>query len=98
MKGFPEIIIEKQQDKNVNYKNENSLNKEENQNELSSFALLKEGNYCLFKYIYLISSRFIIKYKNLYEEILEILSKEQNNKFDLIEIKKNAETYKTNKL
>jgi hypothetical protein len=52
-------------------------------------ALLDKGNYYLFKYIYLTQSRFILKYTNLYEEMLEILSKE--NKYDLTEIKKNAE-------
>ena len=77
-------------------KGEPKLNEEERKEyiyKLLSLALLNEGNYCLFKYIYLTPSRFIIKYKNLYEEILEILSEDQNNKFDLTEIKKNAEIY-----
>ena len=52
-------------------------------------SLLDKGNYCLFKYIYLTQSRFILKYENLYEEMIDILSKE--NKYDLTEIKKNAE-------
>ena len=56
---------------------------------LISISLLNEGNYALFKYIYLTPSRFISKYSNLYEEIIDILSKD--NKYDLIEIKKNAE-------
>ena len=56
---------------------------------LLSTSLLDKGNYCLFKYIYLTQSRFILKYANLYEEMIEILSKE--NKYDLTEIKKNAE-------
>ena len=77
-------------------KGEPKLNEEERKEyiyKLLCLALLNEGNYCLFKYIYLTPSRFIIKYKNLYEEILEILSEDQNNKFDLTEIKKNAEIY-----
>ena len=56
---------------------------------LISIALLGEGNYALFKYIYLTQSRYIIKYNNLYEEIIDILSKV--NKFDLTEIKKIGE-------
>ena len=56
---------------------------------LLCLALLDEGNYCLFKYIYLTPSRFIIKYPNLYEEIIDILKNE--NKYDLTEIIKNAE-------
>jgi hypothetical protein len=36
-------------------------------------------------------SRFIVKYKNLYEEIINILSEDKNNNFDLSEIQKNAE-------
>ena len=77
-------------------KGEPKLNEEERKEyiyKLLCLALLNEGNYCLFKYIYLTPSRFIIKYKNLYEEIIEILSEDQNNKFDLTEIKKNAEIY-----
>ena len=58
---------------------------------LLSIALLNEGNYCLFKYLYLTQSRNIIKYKNLYEEMIFILSDEVNNKYNLNEIKKNAE-------
>lgn len=49
----------------------------------------KEGNYFLFKYIYLMQSRYI-KYKNLYEEMKEILensNKTNNNKYDLSKIK-----------
>ena len=60
---------------------------------LLKLALLNKGNYCLFKYIYLTQSRFIIKYKNLYEEIIDILSNEKNNKYDLSEIKEKAEIY-----
>ena len=40
---------------------------------LLTMSLIGEGNYALFKYIYLTQSRFI-KYNNLYEEILDILS------------------------
>jgi hypothetical protein len=54
-------------------------------------SLLGEGNYALFKYIYLTPSRFF-KYENLYEEMLDILSQEKENKiYDLTEIKKNGE-------
>ena len=60
---------------------------------LLKLALLNEGNYCLCKYIYLTQSRFIIKYKNLYEEIIDILSNQNNNKYDLTQIKANAELY-----
>ena len=73
-------------------KNEQKLTEEEKNKyiyKLLCISLLNEGNYCLFKYIYLTQSRFIIKYKNLYEEMIDILSKE--NKYDLTEIKKNAE-------
>ena len=56
---------------------------------LLCLCLLEEGNYCLFKYIYLMPSRFILKYSNLYEEIIDILTKE--NKYDLTEILNNAE-------
>ena len=56
---------------------------------LICLALLNNGNYCLFKYIYLTPSRYIIKYKNLYEEIIDILSKNKN--YDLTEIKKIGE-------
>ena len=38
-------------------------------------------------------SKFIIKYKNLYEEIIYILSNENNNKYDLSEIKEIDEIY-----
>ena len=58
---------------------------------LLCLALLNEGNYCLFKYIYLTQSRFIVRYNNLYEEMIQILSKDEKNKFDLSEIQKNAE-------
>ena len=53
-------------------------------------SLLDEGNYALFKYLYLTQSRFI-KYKNLYEEMIDILSQEKEETFDLIEIIKNGE-------
>jgi hypothetical protein len=59
--------------------------------QLLSMSLLGEGNYALFKYIYLTPSRFF-KYENLYEEMLDILSQEKENKiYDLTEIKKNGE-------
>ena len=57
---------------------------------LLTMSLIGEGNYALFKYIYLTQSRFI-KYNNLYEEILDILSNDKNNNYDLTEIKKNAD-------
>ena len=61
---------------------------------LLSMSLLGEGNYALFKYIYLTQSRFI-KYDNLYEEMLDILCEEKDgNIYDLTEIKKNGEICK----
>ena len=86
-------------------KNDQKLTDEERNNyiyKLLCISLLNEGNYALFKYIYLTQSRFIIKYNNLYEEIIDILSKD--NKYDLTEIKKNAEmcikriNYEVNKI
>ena len=74
------------------YKKGKKLNDEERNQylyKLLNISLLNEGNYCLFKYIYLTQSRFILKYKNLYEEMIDILSNEK--KFDLNDIKKNAE-------
>ena len=51
----------------------------------------KEGNYILFKVIYLMQTRSI-KYNNLYEEIKEILKnankKNNNNKYDVTKIEK----------
>jgi hypothetical protein len=50
------------------------------------FNKIKEGNYFLFKYIYLMQSR-TIKYDNLYEEIKQLLenaNKNNDNKYDLI--------------
>ena len=50
----------------------------------------KEGNYILFKVIYLMESRSI-KYNNLYEEIKEILkfaNQNNNNKYDITRIEK----------
>ena len=75
-------------------KDEKNLEKDEINKyiyKLLCIALLNEGNYCLFKYMYLTPSRFIVKYKNLYEEIINILSEDKNNNFDLSEIQKNAE-------
>ena len=85
--------------------NEQKLTDEERNKyiyKLLSISLLNEGNYCLFKYIYLTQSRFPAKYNNLYEEIIDILSKE--NKYDLTEIKQNADicikriNFETNRL
>ena len=55
--------------------------------------LLGRGNYCIFKYIYLLPARTLY-YKNLYEEMIDILeesNKKNNNLYNLEEIKKNAE-------
>ena len=55
------------------------------------FNKIKEGNYYLFKYLYLMQSR-TIKYNNLYEEIKQLLeneNKNNNNKYDLIKLKNN---------
>ena len=73
-------------------KGEQKLTEEEKNKyiyKLLCISLLNEGNYCLFKYIYLTQSRFIIKYNNLYEEMIDILLKAKN--YDLTEIEKNAE-------
>ena len=78
---------------NYNFiKNEQTLEEEEKKEyiyRLLSIALLNKGNYGLFKYIYLTQSRFIFKYKNLYEEMIDILSKDE--KYDLTQIKNNSE-------
>jgi hypothetical protein len=63
--------------------------------DLFKLMLLGRGNYCVFKYIYLSPARCIY-YKNLFEEMLDILEQEnKSNKegvvYDLVEIKKNAE-------
>ena len=61
--------------------------------DLLELMLIGRGNYCLFKYIYLLPARSIY-YNNLYEEILDILENENklnNNSFNLEEIKKNAD-------
>ena len=76
------------------HKKEQKLSEEERKKyiyKLLCICLLNEGNYYLFKYIYLTQSRFILKYKNLYEEMIDILSQDESNKFDLKEIKENAE-------
>jgi hypothetical protein len=55
--------------------------------------LLGKGNYCIFKYIYLLPARSLY-YNNLYEEMIDIIEKENtnnNNLYNLEEIKKNAE-------
>jgi len=54
------------------------------------FNKIKEGNYYLFKYIYLMQSR-AIKYDNLYEEIKQLLgkaNKKNSNKYDLNKFRK----------
>ena len=54
------------------------------------FNKIKEGNYYLFKYIYLMQSR-TIKYDNLYEEIKQLLgkaNKKNSNKYDLNKFRK----------
>ena len=87
-----------------NFEDKKNDNKEKNNKEklsekerndyiyqLLSMSLLGEGNYALFKYIYLTPSRFF-KYENLYDEMLDILSQEKDDKiYDLTEIKKNGE-------
>ena len=60
--------------------------------DLLKLMLLGRGNYCLFKYIYLLPARSIY-YKNLYEEMIDILEEDNkinNNLYNLEEIKKNA--------
>ena len=61
--------------------------------DLLKLMLLGKGNYCIFKYIYLLPSRSIY-YNNLYEEMIDIIETENtinNNLYNLDEIKKNAE-------
>ena len=60
---------------------------------LLKLMLLGKGNYCIFKYIYLLPARSLY-YNNLYEEMIDIIEKENsnnNNLYNLEEIKKNAE-------
>ena len=60
--------------------------------DLLKLMLLGKGNYCLFKYIYLLPSRSIY-YKNLYEEMIEIIEKENainSNLYNLADITKNS--------
>ena len=61
--------------------------------DLLKLMLLGRGNYCLFKYIYLLPARSLY-YKNLYEEMIDILEEDNkinNNLYNLEEIKKNAD-------
>ena len=61
--------------------------------DLLKLMLIGKGNYCVFKYIYLLPSRSIY-YNNLYEEMIDIIEEENkvnNNLFNLDEIKKNSE-------
>ena len=60
---------------------------------LLTLMLLGKGNYCVFKYVYLLPSRSIY-YKNLYEEMIDTIEEENkinNNLYNLEDIKKNAE-------
>ena len=53
------------------------------------FNKIKEGNYYLFKYLYLMQSR-TIKYENLFDEIKKLLenaNKNNNNKYDLTKLR-----------
>ena len=76
-KAEKNIILSEKQRKDYIYK-------------LLKICLHEKGNFILFKYIYLLQSRSI-SYKNLYEEMIDILSKENNENYDLEEIKQNAE-------
>ena len=61
--------------------------------DLLKLMLLGRGNYCLFKYIYLLPSRTLY-YNNLYEEMIDIIENENKNNgnlYNLEEIKKNGE-------
>ena len=60
---------------------------------LLKLMLLGKGNYCIFKYIYLLPARSLY-YNNAYEEMIDIIEKENtinNNLYNLDEIKRNAE-------
>ena len=55
------------------------------------FNKIKEGNYYLFKYLYLMQPR-TIKYENLYDEMKQLLenaNKHNNNKYDLSKFRNN---------
>ena len=79
----------------TNSQNEQNIILTEKQKKDYIYRLLKiclheKGNFILFKYIYLLQSRSIV-YKNLYEEMIDILSKENDENYDLEEIKQNAD-------
>ena len=61
--------------------------------DLLKLMLMGKGNYCVFKYIYLLPARSIY-YNNLYEEMIDIIEEDNkinNNLYNLDEIKQNAE-------
>ena len=61
--------------------------------DLLKLMLMGKGNYCVFKYIYLLPARSIC-YNNLYEEMIDIIEEDNkinNNLYNLDEIKQNAE-------
>ena len=90
-------LLFSQEEENEKNNNDEKLIDEKKRKELIydllKLMLLSRGNYCLFKYIYLLPSRAIY-YKNLYEEMIDILeedNKVNNNLYNLETIKKNAE-------
>ena len=90
---FPSSDLDDNVDEKDKKNKEQKLTEKERNNfiyKLLQMSLLGEGNYGIFKYVYLTQSRFI-KYNNLYEEMIDILSQEKNPIFDLKEIKINAE-------
>ena len=92
------ILLPSSQEKNEeNYLDENDRN--ELIYELINISVglneLNEGNYFLFKYIYLMQTRTLI-YKNLYLEIKQILknsNKTNNNKYDIEKIEQSEKEY-----
>ena len=103
---FPSSDYDSNSNQEKNKNKEQQLTEKERKDyiyKLLTTSLLGEGNYSLFKYIYLTQSRYL-KYGNLYEEMLDILSQEKNEKYDLAEIQKNGEicikriNYEVNKI
>ena len=93
-----QILFPSSQEKNEeNYLDENDRNDliYELINRSLGLNGINEGNYFLFKYIYLMQTRTII-YKNLYlemKQILENANKINNNRYDIEKIKKAEKEY-----
>ena len=93
---LPLLFPDENDDKNGK-ENENKLIEEIDKIKLIynllKLMLMGKGNYCVFKYIYLLPARSLF-FNNLYEEMIDIIeneNKNNNNLYNLDEIKKNAE-------